>query len=40
VRYYNFDAGEEQGRKTDSGDPVSEAHEGRVPRRKVRDWGG
>jgi hypothetical protein len=40
MRDHNFNAGEEQGKKTDSGDPVSDAHEGKVPRCKLCEWGG
>ena len=32
-------AQQKSGKKTDSGDPVSDADEGRVPRCKLCDWG-
>src|SRR5271166_870839 len=38
VRDHNFQAGDQQGKKAQDGDPVSDADEGRVPRSNCRGW--
>ena len=40
VRDHNFDSGDQQGKKAQRGDPVSDADEGRVARSNRRDWDG